>query len=110
MKIGSLISIALFVFVSLALGGCGTKKMFTTTLDESSVSTRPALYIPPNFDLPPPQTGVEAPQEKKPVAKPSDDIKRPAVASSPAGAKTEDLTVSDKNFLNKLRKNKPLIK
>jgi hypothetical protein len=109
MKIGSLISVALFVFVGLTLGGCNTKKMFTTTLDESSVSTRPALYIPPNFDLPPPQTGEETPKEKKPVAKPSDDIKRPAVAS-PTSAKSEDLTASDKSFLNKIRKNKPLTK
>jgi hypothetical protein len=109
MKHGSLISIALFVCATFALVGCGTKKMFTNTLDETSVSTRPALHIPPNFDLPPPQTAAEVPQEKKPVAKSSDDIKRPAVVT-PKAAKTEDLTASDKNFLNKIRKNKPLTK
>ena len=50
----------------LSLNSCSKVfKMQQTTPDESTVSTRPSLAIPPNFNLPSPKKEQSSPKKQK---------------------------------------------
>ena len=87
------------LIILLVLSGCSKIFKIEHTPDESNVSTRPALSVPPNFNLPSPKDNSANTQKQR--AKPKNKkIIEPNLSKQTSD--TTDLTSSDTLLIKKL--------
>ena len=104
------ITLLIVAITTLLLNSCSrnTRKALGlehSSPDESNVSQRPSLSIPPDFNLLPPQEDEQPTKEKKLTTQSSKSKKLNSTTSTKA-LKNKTLTISDQKFINKFSKAK----